>query len=416
VDVRLHLARELTPWENPSGWRSAGGRDPRDSKALFSQIFAAINGRPLDGVFTSKGGGDVAELSPRFFNSTIKLSEEEVAARVPQPQGIGHAVTVLNDALVEVFQPGMLELLEPVDPATGASTLHRYQAPEPNTQVSLPRPSAPLECMEFLGLIMGWSLRFAAVLPLDWHPAVWRYLVGAPRGGDCAMLEPRAAAMAALRRGLGAVVPLCALAGMPAAQLAARIAGEATVDVDVLQAHCVYSETDGASEAHPVVQEFWRVLRAWDGEAAKRPLISRLLKAIKGTSRLPPAGVQWHFTLRLAPGGTLCTSSMCLHILKLPALPVGRDGRLEAGKLEWSLELLLSSGCVFLAGGAQARATLHSPTLHGRAHLLLSLSHTQRSHTFTPSCKRTTCSIFFPTGSAAIEKRESERERKRERE
>ena len=326
VKVDRRKAGAMTPWDNPSGWR-AEGRDPRDSKALFSQLYSGLGAQRLE-IFTRKemSVGGSALASPRIFACELLVGPGE-----PKPHGIGHAVNALNDALCELFQPGLLALLEPVSLSTGASLLGAHAAaPSPLSLPSLPRPTAPTPCCEFLGLLMGWSLRFSAVLPLDWHPAVWRFLVGAPRASDAGLLEPRAAPMEALRRGLGAVVPLSALAGMPWRYMRARVAGSADIDVGVLAAHCEYSPELGCRASHPTCVELWSVLRGWDSA-----LLGKLLKSVLGTSRLP-TGQQWQFQVKLHKGTKLCKSFSCQQILYLPA-----D---TGGNLDWALRELLASG------------------------------------------------------------------------
>jgi hypothetical protein len=120
--------------------------------------------------------------------------------------------------------------------------------------------------------------------------------------------------LAALRRGLGSVVPLRALALFSPAELEERACGEADVDLDRLAAKTEYK---GFKRDDPLIKAFWRVLA--DMTPHQR---CSYLRYVWGRSRLPAPGTQWSslHTIERAPGGdgALPTAHTCFATLDLP--------------------------------------------------------------------------------------------------
>jgi hypothetical protein len=113
-------------------------------------------------------------------------------------------------------------------------------------------------------------------------PVAWadrRAYVAAARAARAAELAP---ALAALRRGFAAVVPLRAAALLPPAELARRCCGAAAVDVAALRASATYAGCS-ASDAHICL--FWAAL-----EGFSQPQRRAFLRFAWGRARLPPPG------------------------------------------------------------------------------------------------------------------------------
>ena len=70
--------------------------------------------------------------------------------------------------------------------------------------------------------------------------------------------------LAAIRRGLGTIVPLRAMSLFSAAEVEVLVSGRPDIDVDTLRRHTKYE--GGYGPSHPVVQRFWRVLAAMTPE------------------------------------------------------------------------------------------------------------------------------------------------------
>ena len=161
-----------------------------------------------------------------------------------------------------------------------------------------------------------------------------------------------------------------------------------------LRAHCQYYEGWGVGEEHPTIVELWEVLGAWDNA-----LKSKLLKAVIGTSRLPPRGVAWKFQVKLMPGaGIICKSSSCFQILELPV-----DTR---KKLDWALRELLASGCV---GGGCGAALLCPGSGCSLARNPLPLTHTHTSPPPPPRQRTHITPFLFPQAQQGVRERERER-------
>jgi hypothetical protein len=452
----------LKPPSAAGGSSASTAHSPTASGAFFSQLFRRMSSTPL-AAFTTKGEDSTAHAPPRLFNVHFTNEEKGVAGVGHAINCLNDAIAECFKPGVLVplcvgEREGMMEALEvaageaaaaaataeaaaaaaaaevgggggggpPSFMSEGSSgvsdTAHSHQqsltaqAPlPPHTTVgtatagggipagmmmmSLPHPQAPLAALEFMGLCMGWSLRFSASLPFDWAPVVWRYCVGAPRPSDALLLArlgggssssssggggggggsggingatgttsstanpPTSTAstsgaalgdgsggggggpLGALRRGLGATLPLSALAGMPWRVLRERTAGTPGVSLAVLQAHVTYQGEGGASGGttssttttplgpnHPSVVELWRVLGGWSSEE-----LGRLLKCITGALRLPLPGTQWSWSIKLcSPSmGSLVHTSSCTSVLYLPQC---------AKDLDFSLREAVSSG------------------------------------------------------------------------
>jgi len=104
-------------------------------------------------------------------------------------------------------------------------------------------------------------------------------------------MEPAAAA---IRRGLGGMVPMSALRIFTPAEFAYLVQGESTVDLGRLRAHTTYAGE--YSEQHPIVKRFWRVVGAFSEEQKVE-----LVRFSWGRSRLPPPG-QWPSNLKFKLG------------------------------------------------------------------------------------------------------------------
>jgi hypothetical protein len=127
-------------------------------------------------------------------------------------------------------------------------------------------------------------------------------------------LQPAAACIAT---GLAAVVPLPLLRLAGADALEARACGSPGIDVDVLRAHTQY---EGFAANSPVVEAFWRVVRAMTPTEQES-----LLRFVYARKRLPPAGAPWPHEFVVArmgrddPDASLPAGHSCFFRLDLPA-------------------------------------------------------------------------------------------------
>jgi len=359
LKIRSDTANALAA---PNSWAKVS-HHPISSGSFFSQLYRAMAATPL-AAYAVKGDDQNPNAPPRLFNVHLTLEDKGV-----RPVGYGHAINCLNDAVAEVFKPGFLyplangatqgvaaakevsaALLQaasltshtsaeglmgtPGDSFVGvshSSYTHGVPTSPPSSTpvISLPSNDAPLACCEFLGLLMGWSLRFSASLPFDWSPHVWRYCVGACRPGDSVVVSHLGPQLMAIKRGLGATLPLSALTGMPWRVLRDRTAGSPEVTLEGIKSHCAFIEP--LSPEHPTVLKLWEVIGTWKNED-----LARLLKCITGSLRLPLADTQWSWSVKVDKGmGSLVRTSSCTSTLFLPE---------NASNLEWSLFEALASG------------------------------------------------------------------------
>lgn len=102
-------------------------------------------------------------------------------------------------------------------------------------------------------------------------------------------------AIAAMRRGLGNVVPFRVLANLFTAREVERmVCGDPSIDVETLRRHTKYASP--FSETHPQIQRFWRVFSTW--APVDR---SRYCRFIYGRSRLPLKDEDWQHAHHIAP-------------------------------------------------------------------------------------------------------------------
>ncbi|GAA5877402.1 hypothetical protein JCM3774_003587 [Rhodotorula dairenensis] len=127
--------------------------------------------------------------------------------------------------------------------------------------------------------------------------------------------------IAALKSGLGEIVPLKELRVFDEKELELLIGGVETIDVDDWEKHTDYR---GFTAEDPVVQWFWETVKSWPVETK-----SRLLQFVTGTSRLPVNGFRdlqgsdgpRRFTIEKAAGaerGALPKSHTCFNRIDLP--------------------------------------------------------------------------------------------------
>lgn len=120
-------------------------------------------------------------------------------------------------------------------------------------------------------------------------------------------------AVAAMRRGLGSVVPLHALALMTPAHIDELVAGQPEIDVERLKRHAAY---EGWGEEHETVRLFWRVFHTFS-DADK----SAFIRFAWGRSRLP-RGEDWDHPFKVVRVGgstaALPHAHTCFFSIDLP--------------------------------------------------------------------------------------------------
>ena len=125
------------------------------------------------------------------------------------------------------------------------------------------------------------------------------------------------APVGAMRRGLGAVVPLGALALFTWSELETAVCGTPTVDVGLLRSVAVY-EGCGAGEPHVVL--FWAMLEAFS-QVERR----EFLRFVWGRTRLPLSAAEFSRKFTIArfskPLSHLPEVHTCFFKLDLPAYP-----------------------------------------------------------------------------------------------
>jgi hypothetical protein len=120
--------------------------------------------------------------------------------------------------------------------------------------------------------------------------------------------------LAAMRRGLGCVVPLSLLQLFTWKQVEELIAGKPDVDVEDLQRHTEYR---GYTPYSPVVRAFWKSMEMMSPEER-----SNFVRFVWGRSRLPLTGQPWPQTFKIqrCSGGDamLPTTHTCFFSIELP--------------------------------------------------------------------------------------------------
>jgi hypothetical protein len=126
--------------------------------------------------------------------------------------------------------------------------------------------------------------------------------------------------MAAVKAGLGVIVPLAPLLCFTWQELEERIVGRHDIDVDLLMSHTVY---DGVNPEAQYVRYFWRVLRRFTPE-----LRCRFLQFVGSRARLPVIGGEWGMPFKILPpppgsfrnpDAVAPLSQTCFFSLSLPA-------------------------------------------------------------------------------------------------
>jgi hypothetical protein len=117
------------------------------------------------------------------------------------------------------------------------------------------------------------------------------------------------AAVIAIRKGLGEVVPLRMLMLFSALQLEELVCGSPTFDIDLWKSN---TETSGLSAS--TVTLFWKVMASLPQKDQ-----AGFVRFAWGRSRLPPAK-EFHVKMRLTSGGraTLPVSHTCFFSVELP--------------------------------------------------------------------------------------------------
>jgi hypothetical protein len=120
--------------------------------------------------------------------------------------------------------------------------------------------------------------------------------------------------LAAMRRGLGCVVPLGLLQLFSWKQVEELVAGKPDVDLDDLQRHTEYR---GYTPHSPVVRAFWKSMGSLSPEER-----SNFVRFVWGRSRLPLKGRPWPQTFKIqrCSGGDamLPTTHTCFFSIELP--------------------------------------------------------------------------------------------------
>lgn len=368
---------------------------PEASRSIFAQAWRALAGVPSQALRVVRDSGQDKVFEVQF--------EGEAGV---------DAGGVYREGLQRMVDDLFSDRLDLLLPCPNAARGHRANTNSylPNAAYDGSHPSAVSQ-LEFLGRLMGMSLRTKAFLPFAFPSLVWKGLVGSPAGlddlaacdalyagylhrvGHCdsdrhpetgAEQEPIvgegafasafpdarwtvltaagaevelvpggralrvtyagrrsfvAAALsyrlrefdtqiAAIRRGLGTMVPLRALSLFTWSEAEALVAGEADVDVEVLKRHTRYEGTYTAG--HAVVKRFWRVLGSMTPDDRQK-----YLRFVWGRSRLPAEGAHWtstHTLQRLAGGdAVLPLAHTCFNTIDLPEYT--SDDRMRWGLL-----------------------------------------------------------------------------------
>lgn len=130
--------------------------------------------------------------------------------------------------------------------------------------------------------------------------------------------------IAAIRRGMGQVVPLRALALFTPAEVEELVCGSAIIDIEVLKKHTAYS---GYSESSETVRLFWKVFSSLTDEER-----SQYVRFAWGRSRLPSEGQTWtheHSINRVGGGSSrsLPNAHTCFFTIDLPDYTTEEDMR-----------------------------------------------------------------------------------------
>ena len=132
--------------------------------------------------------------------------------------------------------------------------------------------------------------------------------------------------LAAIRRGMGTLVPLSACSLFSGAQIEVLVCGRPDIDVAALRRHTRYE--GGYSAAHPVMKRFWRILSAMSGEER-----AGYVRFAWGRSRLPVEGQHWtsYHTITMMRGGdaVLPASHTCFFQVDIPEISTDEGMRVK---------------------------------------------------------------------------------------
>jgi len=126
--------------------------------------------------------------------------------------------------------------------------------------------------------------------------------------------------MAAVKSGLGTIIPLAPLSVFSWRELEERVVGRLDVDLEVLKKHTVY---EGVSPTAPHVKFFWNVMQLFTPE-----MRCRFLQFVGGRARLPSGVGEWAMPFKILhpppgssrnPDAVAPLSQTCFFSISLPA-------------------------------------------------------------------------------------------------
>ena len=140
--------------------------------------------------------------------------------------------------------------------------------------------------------------------------------------------------MAAVKAGLGVIIPLAPLHCFTWQELEERVVGRPDIDVDLLMKHTVYDPK--VNPEAPYIKYFWNVLRRFSPG-----LRCKFLQFVASRTRLPVVGGDWVMPFKILPtcangnqDGVAPLSQTCFFSLSLPEYS---SEEVMYGKLEYAI-------------------------------------------------------------------------------
>ena len=164
------------------------------------------------------------------------------------------------------------------------------------------------------------------------------FLLPAPRGQYCDLVQQFRlhefdAHVAAIKRGVGHIVPLRSLSLFTWKELEVLVGGPPNIDIDLLKRHTTY---DGYTATDKTIKMFWKVFESFTEEEK-----SMYVRFAWGRSRLPSGSSHWTSEHKLSNRGKgdhkLPVSHTCFFHVELPEYSCEE-------KMRWGMSIAIHYG------------------------------------------------------------------------
>ena len=301
---------------------------------LVEKVAAAAQAR-RQAQAEGKEGGSFAETTSAATGRYHCTGASAAAAAQGGDPAAGLSAALLERLAEEAFAAefGALRFLLPESALTGFSSLgQQWQLQQPQGWCCVGQHGG-------VPLVAGGAHRLVGAAQASrarWAAAVVQHCVA-----------PYAHAAACIRHGLASVIPERAVSLCGWRDLVRLVCGDAAVDVENLYKNTKYDSAKYYHDAHPVVLNFWRVMRELSPEQKRN-----FVRFAWGRSRLPRGrwpvqanGQQVKFTIvpRRQHFSGIPLSHTCFFLIELPEYPT-----LEALRRNLILAITYGAGEAFL--------------------------------------------------------------------